>query len=314
MPRLISLFTLLLGTALQAAPPDFDKQIAPLLASHCIDCHRGAKPKGDFDLTRKAAVRGKETTILERVAADEMPPKKPLSAADKKLLKEWVEAGAKWGTDPIDPFRFTSSSRAGFDWWALQPIKPVTVPKSKLPNPIDAFVQAKLSDKGLSPSPPAEKRVLIRRLTFDLIGLPPAPEEVAAFLKDESPQAYEKVVDRLLTSPRYGERMTLDWLDAARRETVAAEAKGERRAAGVSSRLNRATRDMIGNVEPIATGDRHRLLFSAAANLAEFGCPSALAHELLSEAGRDAGLSPSEVRRQIDCGLSHHSTTGGPVS
>ena len=216
MPRLISLFTLLLGTALQAAPPDFDKQIAPLLASHCIDCHRGAKPKGDFDLTRKAAVRGKETTILERVAADEMPPKKPLSAADKKLLKEWVEAGAKWGTDPIDPFRFTSSSRAGFDWWALQPIKPVTVPKSKLPNPIDAFVQAKLSDKGLSPSPPAEKRVLIRRLTFDLIGLPPAPEEVAAFLKDESPQAYEKVVDRLLASPHYGERWARHWLDVVR--------------------------------------------------------------------------------------------------
>ena len=221
MLRLISLFTLLLGTALQAAPPDFDKQIAPLLASHCIDCHRGAKPKGDFDLTRKAAVQGKESTILERVAADEMPPKKPLSAIDKKLLKDWVEAGAKWGTDPIDPFRFTTANRAGFDWWALQPIKQSEVPKiqnpkSKIENPIDSFVLSKLSDKGLSPSPPAERRVLIRRLTFDLIGLPPTPEEVVDFLKDESPEAYAKVVDRLLASPHYGERWARHWLDVVR--------------------------------------------------------------------------------------------------
>ena len=108
-----------------------------------------------------------------------------------------------------------------------------------------------------------------------------------------------------------------DWREAAESIDRATEAKAERRVrhgGAMSPRLNRATRDIIANVEPIAAGDRHRLLFSAAANLAEFSCPSALAHELLSEAGRDAGLSPSEVRRQIDCGLSHHSTTGGPAS
>ncbi len=227
MPRLLpSLLLIVLASAVRAAPPDFDKQIAPLFASHCLDCHRGAKPKGDLDLSRKAGVLGKdgavvpgklgESTLWERVAGDEMPPKKPLSAADKKLLKEWIESGAKWGADPIDPFRYTSATRAGYDWWALQPVKRPAIPKSSLANPIDAFVRAKLSEEGLSPSPPAEKRVLLRRVYFDLIGLPPSPEEMAAFLKDEAPNAFEKVVDRLLASPHYGERWARHWLDVVR--------------------------------------------------------------------------------------------------
>jgi hypothetical protein len=213
---------------LGAAPPDFDKEIAPLLASRCLDCHRGAKPKGDLDLSRKTAAGGaiapgkpEKSTLWERVAADEMPPKKPLSAAEKKLLKEWIETGAAWGRDPIDPFRFTTATRAGTDWWSLQPITRPRVPaipnpKSQIQNPVDAFIRAKLSDKGLSLSPPAEKRVLLRRITFDLIGLPPSPEEIAAFLKDDSPEAYEKAVDRLLSSPHYGERWARHWLDVVR--------------------------------------------------------------------------------------------------
>jgi len=227
MPKPLVAFALFLVVpSLRAAPPDFDKQIAPLFASHCLDCHRGAKPKGDLDLSKKSAVLGKdgavvpgkprESTLWERVASDEMPPKKPLSAADKKLLKEWIEAGAKWGSDPIDPFRFTTGTRAGYDWWSLQPVKRPAVPDSRQLHPIDAFIAAKLSDKGLSLSPPADKRMLIRRVTFDLIGLPPTPEEVAAFLKDDSPDSYEKVVDRLLASPHYGERWARHWLDVVR--------------------------------------------------------------------------------------------------
>ena len=144
-----------------------------------------------------------------------------------------------------------------------------------------------------------------RRLSFDeLMGLSvDAIKQMA-----EKPEAFD-----VPTLPPVNEQAATDWQDAAHNVERATEAKAEHRAAGLSSRLNRATRDIIGNVEPIAAGDRHRLLFSAAANLAEFGCPPALAHELLSEAGRDAGLSPSEVRRQIDCGLSHHSATGGPA-
>ncbi|MBX9579454.1 MAG: DUF1549 domain-containing protein, partial [Gemmataceae bacterium] len=206
---------------LPAAPPDFDRQVAPVLASHCLPCHSGPKPKGDLDLSRKAGasaavVAGKpdDSTLWQRVAAGEMPPKKPLPEADRAVLKTWIESGAGWGTDPIDPFRFTTATRAGLDWWSLQPVKRPAVPRTR--NPIDHFVQDKLGDRGLSPSPPADKRTLLRRVTFDLIGLPPTPEEVEAFLRDESPDAYEKVVDRLLASPHYGERWARHWLDVVR--------------------------------------------------------------------------------------------------
>jgi hypothetical protein len=222
MPRTLSFAVLLtLASLAPAAPPDFDKQIAPLLASYCTDCHSGPKPKGKLDLTRKAGAAhtlapGKptESELYSRVAAREMPPKKPLPAAEQQLLKEWIEAGAKWGTDPIDPFRYTTGTRAGYDWWALQPVKRPQVPQGT--NPIDHFVSAKLSDKGLSLSPGADRRTLVRRLYFDLIGLPPTPEEVAAFVTDKDANAYEKLVDKLLASPHYGERWARHWLDVVR--------------------------------------------------------------------------------------------------
>ena len=123
MMRLACVFAFLGCGSVASAAPDFDRDIAPILASHCLDCHRGAKPKGDLDLSKKDAVLGKdgsvvpgklaESSLWERVASDEMPPKKPLAAAEKKLLKEWIEAGAKWGTDPIDPFRITTNTGAG---------------------------------------------------------------------------------------------------------------------------------------------------------------------------------------------------------
>jgi hypothetical protein len=245
MPRL--LFSLLLATVpltVGAAPPDFDKQIAPLLASRCLDCHRGDKAKGDLDLSKKEVVLDKsgpvvpgkpgESDLWEVVAADKMPPKKPLSPAEKKLLRDWIESGAKWGADPIDPFRYTSASRAGYDWWALQPLQRPAVPaiqnpKFRIQNPIDAFVLAKLGDRDLSPSPPAGKHVLLRRVTFDLTGLPPTPEEMAAFLEDDSVNAYEKAVDRLLASPHYGERWGRHWLDVVRYGETDGFERNERR-------------------------------------------------------------------------------------
>jgi hypothetical protein len=213
MPRLLSAAVVLaLAAPLSAAPPDFDREVAPVLAALCLDCHSGPKPKGDLDLSRKAGVDAAE--VWKRVEAGEMPPKKPLPAAEAKLLKAWVDGGARWGTDPIDPFRFTTSARAGYDWWSLQPVKRPTPPPGR--HPVDAFVLAKLSDKGLSPSPPADRRALLRRVTFDFTGLPPTPDEVAAFEKDISPDAYEKVVDRLLASPHHGERWARHWLDVVR--------------------------------------------------------------------------------------------------
>lgn len=144
-----------------------------------------------------------------------------------------------------------------------------------------------------------------RRLTFDeLMGL--SSDAVLRLAK--TPEAFDLTDFAAPTA-----QAVSDWQEAQRRAAQQAEAKTERRAAGMSPRLNRATRNIIANVEPIASGDRHRLLFSAAANLAEFGCPAELAHALLTEAGLDSGLSPSEVRRQIDCGLKHNPTMEGPA-
>jgi hypothetical protein len=220
--------------SLAADPVNFDREIAPLLVRRCLDCHNGTERKGKLDLSRtESAAKGGETgtafvpgksgdsLLWQRVRDGEMPPKKPLPKEEVEVLRRWIDGGAKWGTSPIDPFAFTMSARAGYDWWSLQPVKrpetPVIKnPKSKIENPIDAFVFAKLENEGLSPSPPAEKRTLIRRLSFDLIGLPPTQAEIAEFEKDESPEAYEKLVNRLLESPHFGERWARHWLDIIR--------------------------------------------------------------------------------------------------
>jgi hypothetical protein len=228
-----SLLVLLLPASLLAAPPDFDRAVAPILAS-CLDCHTGAEAKGKLDLSREHSARtggksrepgilaGKpdESEVWKRVAAGEMPPKKPLTADEQKTLKAWIEGGAKWGTDPIDPMAFTTRTRAGRDWWALAPVRRPeprgASDKEQGANPIDSFVVAKLTENGLKPSLPADRRTLLRRLKFDLLGLPPTPEEVDAFDKDTSADAYEKVVGQYLASPQYGERWARHWLDVVR--------------------------------------------------------------------------------------------------
>lgn len=212
---------------------DFDSRIAPILARRCLGCHNASERKGGLDLSgSKAAMAGGESgeviaagkpddsLLIERIDADEMPPKKPLPADERRLLREWIASGAKWGADPIDVFRFTSDNRAGYDWWSLQPVKRPTPPTVKdaawVTNPIDNFILSSLEAKGLTHSPSANRRTLIRRLSFDLLGLPPTPEEVAAFVADPDPQAYEKLVDRYLASPHYGERWGRHWLDVVR--------------------------------------------------------------------------------------------------
>lgn len=216
-----------------ARADDFDKTIAPVVARRCLGCHNRTEKKGGLDLSAaKSAVAGgdsgtalvpgkpDESLLWERISQNEMPPKQPLPEAEKRLLREWITGGAKWGTDPIDPFRYTSDVRAGYDWWSLQPIRrpdPPRVKDEQRPaGAIDRFVQADLEAKGLEPSPLADKRTLIRRLSFDLLGLPPDPAEVERFLADESPDAYARLVDRLLDSPHYGERWGRHWLDVVR--------------------------------------------------------------------------------------------------
>jgi hypothetical protein len=220
--------------AASAASPD--EAASQLIARNCLECHNASDRKGGLDLMQRAtALKGGETgpalnadhldksLLIERVMKGEMPPEErpPLAAEEKALLREWIAAGAKWSADTIDPFRYTTGRRAGYDWWSLQPVQSIEPPQIRNPqsairNPIDAFVQAKLADKSLESSPPADRRTLIRRLSFGLTGLPPTPAEVDAFLADQDERAYEKLVDRLLDSPHYGERWARHWLDIVR--------------------------------------------------------------------------------------------------
>jgi hypothetical protein len=152
------------------------------------------------------------------VSEGKMPPGKRLSTEDIAAVRTWITAGATW---PAPHAPQSATQRAGLDWWSLGPITRPAVPKIRNPqsairNPIDAFILSALRKRGLRPAPPADRETLIRRVTFDLIGLPPTPEEIGAFVRDASPRAYEQLIDRLLASPHYGERWGRHWLDVAR--------------------------------------------------------------------------------------------------
>ena len=216
----------------------FEKQVAPILVRRCLACHGGSQAEGGLDLSaRAAALAGGESGeaalapgkpgdshLLTRVKEGEMPPEdegEPLAAAEIAILQTWIEQGAAWPDERVlSPFEFTTGRRAGFDWWSLQPIAAAARPKVKQQEwpraEFDYFILARLEAAGLSPSPEADRRTLIRRVHFDLLGLPPSPDDVEAFVSDPDPGAYEELVDRLLASPQYGERWARHWLDVAR--------------------------------------------------------------------------------------------------
>ena len=221
----------------------FEKKIRPVLVERCYECHSAAakKNKGGLTLdTRDGVLKGgdagsvvapgdpEKSKLIEAVRYKnrdlQMPPKSSLSSEQVRDLEQWVKLGAP---DPrTEAVAQTGGKRAltveeGRQFWAFQPLANPSVPKvgnrqSAIGNPIDAFINAKLGEKKLAAAPAADKRTLIRRATFDLTGLPPAPEEVDAFLADKSPDAFAKVVDRLLASSAYGERWGRHWLDVAR--------------------------------------------------------------------------------------------------
>ena len=203
-----------------------------ILEKRCLSCHNAQlKTSGllldSLDAAQKGGTRGSallpgnpdDSLLFKRIASDEMPPGDPLPADEKAIIRRWIEAGAPWtgvlGKNVVRP-------RAGPDWWSLQPltvVRPPNIdgsPAGWSASPIDRFIYAKLHEKGLQPSPPADRRTFIRRATFDLLGLPPTPDEVEAFVNDESSDAYEKLIDRLLASPHYGERWARHWLDVIR--------------------------------------------------------------------------------------------------
>jgi hypothetical protein len=231
-PRLLVVATIIASAAgAIAGELSFKKDVAPLLQAKCLRCHSGTRPKGDLDLSREEGLRaggsdgavvqpGKANASLlyQYIVDKKMPPKEPLAAADIEILRRWIDAGAIWE----GPALAKGSSNAGIsaDWWSLKPIQRPTVPAVKnrdwVRNPVDAFILARLDAAGLSPTADADRLTYIRRVSLDLIGLPPTPAEVDAFLLDRSADADEKLVDRLLASPHYGERWGRHWLDVVR--------------------------------------------------------------------------------------------------
>jgi hypothetical protein len=204
----------------------FEKHVLPVLKAKCYSCHDAKQGKADLRLDvrarafkggesgAKGIVVGKsaESEIYKRVTAtddaEKMPPKgEPLTEKEAANLKAWIDAGAKWADS-------LSGEASGKHWAFVPPVRP-SVPAG-LPHPIDGFVIARLEKAGLKPSPQAEKHTLVRRLYLDLIGLPPTPAEVEAFVNSKEPDAYENLVERLLASKHYGERWGRLWLDAAR--------------------------------------------------------------------------------------------------
>ena len=212
-------------------PVDFAKDVRPVFETRCLSCHGPESQKSGLRLDLKAAAlaggdlgpailpkNSADSDLIFRVTTDDensrMPPKGDrLSASEVDALTRWIDQGAPWPDD-------ARSARDPRNHWAFRaPVRPAE-PKTEHPgwarNPIDKFILARLEREGLSPSPEADKATLLRRLSLDLIGLPPSPEELDAFLADPTADAYEKAVDRLLASPHYGERWAQPWLDAAR--------------------------------------------------------------------------------------------------
>ncbi len=214
---------------------DFARDIQPLLESTCVKCHGPEKQKNGFriDSAAGALAGGDNGTAIKpgdssksplvyytaRLVPDfEMPPAgkgEPLTPLQVGLLRAWIDQGAHWPATAVVSLKTEETKE---DLWSIKPLirPPVPQPASAgvvLRNPVDNFIVTKLAEKGLSQSPEASRATLIRRIYFDLTGLPPGPEEFDAFLRDPNPLAYEKLVDRLLASPRYGERWARHWLD-----------------------------------------------------------------------------------------------------
>ena len=241
MWRTSLVFTCLVALSLNSATelargdsPDFQKQVAPIIAKRCLECHSSSNAEGGLDLAQKTlALKGGESgkaieagdpanSLLWQMIEDNSMPKDrpPLSDEEKQTIREWLVAGAEWPVELLDPFDYSDDKRGGYDWWSLQSVTRPEVPPAidsyNPANPIDRFVQAELQKVGLQQAPLADARTLLRRMYFDLIGLPPSPEEVRAFAKDPSLEAYSQVVERLLNSPQYGERWARHWLDVVR--------------------------------------------------------------------------------------------------
>jgi mono/diheme cytochrome c family protein len=246
LARNIFLILLAISVARAAAAPPttdqvelFESQIRPIFAEHCYQCHsdKAEKLKGELRLDSPASILkgGKSGAVIVPSQPDaslliravrytdahvKMPPKgKRLAEGEVAALESWVQIGAPLPS-ATGPARLTDIARARATHWAFQAVDKPSLPAVQETNwartPVDNFVLAMLEKKGLTPAPAADRRALIRRVTYDLTGLPPMPEQVEDFVRDSKPDAYQRLVERLLASPQYGERWGRYWLDVAR--------------------------------------------------------------------------------------------------
>jgi mono/diheme cytochrome c family protein len=228
----------------EAANPldQFEKVVRPLLEQRCFECHGADKQKGGLRLDQKSAMLGSgdseepavipgksaESLVIKRILTNDpdesMPPKgKRLSAEEIAVIKQWIDSGAHWpGSQETEPTiavakdkLITEADRA---FWSFQPPRKTERAYSDrwIREPLDGMVLARMREKGLEPSPETSRATFIRRVTFDITGLPPTPEEVDSFAADQNPDAHRRLVDRLLASPRFGERLASTWLPLAR--------------------------------------------------------------------------------------------------
>ncbi|HEV3342446.1 MAG TPA: DUF1549 domain-containing protein, partial [Pirellulales bacterium] len=227
-------FALATAVGQAAEPVDYLRDIQPILAKHCYECHGPDQQKSGLRLDTVAAAKeggyagaalvpgkGGESLLIAALTGTgdvtRMPEDRPpLSQQEIELIKAWIDQGAKTPANDLP----APAKSAGSKHWAFQPLAPTSAPPSSQPawvrNAIDGYILGRLDAEHLTPSPEADRGTLIRRLSLDLTGLLPSPAEIDAFLADPQPDAYERVVDRLLGSPRYGERWARQWLDQAR--------------------------------------------------------------------------------------------------
>jgi hypothetical protein len=226
------LLALVGGLPLQAATPapSFAERVGPLLQARCVRCHGGTRARGGLDLSRRdgllaggtrgpAIVPGKaqRSLLFEMVREHKMPPRQPLADEEVDLLRRWIDAGAVWHGPALVVPAAQPARIANREAWSLRPIRRTSPPSVSRPewvrNPVDAFILARLEQEEISPSPEVDRRTYMRRVSLDLTGLLPTPEEIDAFVADASVDAYERLVDRLLSSSPYGERWGRHWLD-----------------------------------------------------------------------------------------------------
>ena len=221
------------------ADVDFERDVAQVLVKRCVECHDHTQKKGGLDLTNINAItaggdsgvvvkKGNASLshLIQRVIDGDMPPAskgvpQTLPEAETKILTDWINEGMSWPKDRVlDLYEQTTVVRGGRDWWSFQPIRkpglPIPLTDPRVSNEIDSFIVSKLASSGMSPAQTTTPRKLIRRLFFDLTGLPPSPKDINEFLATDEKGAYESLVDQLLASPQFGERWARHWLDLIR--------------------------------------------------------------------------------------------------